>query len=411
MAIITRRQFLGHGARGLSAVLVGSAIGIPALAPRTKALASGATLELSLVEVNHEMVDRSLVYSWAFAAKDQGPAIPGPVIFATEGETIRVSVSNPLDEAHAFAVMSGDGPESFVGGSFTGPLSPGESAEVSFDAPAAGTYIYCDPLRYPVNRVLGLHGVLVVLPNGEDHIPYSNAPSELHHLFEDLGHADHFSGEKWNPKRTNIWVFSHIDPSWNDRARQNAAIDPAEFLATFDARYHTLNGMSGIFAAHDHSMSYDGHEDPTGAAIMGKVGQPRLIRNVNVGMCQNSPHVHANHAYLVALNGNPRRNVLLLDTWHIEPGARADVLYPMIMPPDIPADTVAKLMDGTSEEGWPGYLVRNPMFPAPTPFPLHYPMHCHLEMSQTAAGGNYPHGIVTHIEFTGISDSWNPQHH
>jgi hypothetical protein len=28
-------------------------------------------------------------------------------------------------------------------------------------------------------------------------------------------------------------------------------------------------------------------------------------------------------------------------------------------------------------------------------------MHCHTEMSQTAAGGNYPMGLVTHWEMTG----------
>jgi hypothetical protein len=28
-----------------------------------------------------------------------------------------------------------------------------------------------------------------------------------------------------------------------------------------------------------------------------------------------------------------------------------------------------------------------------------YPMHCHAEMSQTAAGGLYPNGMIAHIEF------------
>jgi hypothetical protein len=28
-------------------------------------------------------------------------------------------------------------------------------------------------------------------------------------------------------------------------------------------------------------------------------------------------------------------------------------------------------------------------------------MHCHTEMSQTAAGGNYPQGMATHFEILG----------
>ena len=36
--------------------------------------------------------------------------------------------------------------------------------------------------------------------------------------------------------------------------------------------------------------------------------------------------------------------------------------------------------------------------------PLVYPMHCHMEQSQTAAGGNYPQGSVAHFNFLGDTD-------
>jgi hypothetical protein len=36
--------------------------------------------------------------------------------------------------------------------------------------------------------------------------------------------------------------------------------------------------------------------------------------------------------------------------------------------------------------------------------PLTYPMHGHDELSQTAAGGNYPQGMVTTWEITGDLD-------
>jgi hypothetical protein len=31
---------------------------------------------------------------------------------------------------------------------------------------------------------------------------------------------------------------------------------------------------------------------------------------------------------------------------------------------------------------------------------MRFVMHCHTEMSNTAGGGNYPQGIVTHWEMT-----------
>ena len=41
--------------------------------------------------------------------------------------------------------------------------------------------------------------------------------------------------------------------------------------------------------------------------------------------------------------------------------------------------------------------------PKEEPWPLLYPMHCHIEMSQTACGGQYPQGMVTHWELLGPS--------
>ena len=38
------------------------------------------------------------------------------------------------------------------------------TASVTFTAPVAGTYLYLDPLNAPVNRMLGLHGVMIVEP-------------------------------------------------------------------------------------------------------------------------------------------------------------------------------------------------------------------------------------------------------
>ena len=68
------------------------------------------------------------------------------------------------------------------------------------------------------------------------------------------------------------------------------------------------------------------------------------------------------------------------DVWLLRPMMRTDVLLPFERPPDIPL------------AAWP---------PREEPFPLRYVMHCHCEMSQTAGGGNYPQGAVTHWEMTG----------
>jgi hypothetical protein len=171
------------------------------------------------------------------------------------------------------------------------------------------------------------------------------------------------------------------------------------------------------------------------SALVGKVGQPILIRNVAVGLDTHSPHTHANHSYILAVDGEPQGlnldangfpvnanpsnlGVWWVDTWTMLPGDRKDVLFPMICPPDIPAETWEKMklgawgpdnLGGSQEmmalEAGKAPQVLNPAHPpgAPSEFThLGYPMHSHQEISQTAAGGNYPMGQIIHIMFTGF---------
>jgi FtsP/CotA-like multicopper oxidase with cupredoxin domain len=361
--------------------------GIPPIFKATEALAARQQITLNITEVWHEMIDFTQVYSWAYAGPQTGPNIPGPVIFANDGELLVLRVNNTLDEPHGFAVSG------LFEGSFlinSGPIPPGQGRTIAFPAPPPGTYLYEDPVNFPVNRVLGLHGMLVVMPRaavpGNALTPYRNPTPAVQQLFNDLGQAPHFPGEPWLPARTIFWVMSEIDPVYNQMAAINQPIDPGDFTQNYLPRYFTINGRSGYFASEDPDM-----------AIMGKAGEPRLIRNIHAGLDIHSPHPHSNHVYELAINGAVQENVFWLDTYSLFPGERRDVLFPMIPPPDIPADTWARLKNGTSQEG---AGANNPLHPG-VGFPLNYPMHSHLELSQTAAGGNYPQGMITHIEFEG----------
>ncbi|MDW7711997.1 MAG: hypothetical protein SCH98_16145 [Deferrisomatales bacterium] len=271
---------------------------------------------------------------------------------------------------------------------------------VEFTAPEAGTYLYFDPFNAPVNRVMGLHGVLLVTPSavGSD-TPYSRPTPNVQRLFDDLGSpgwssgrgTNHFPGHPWDPDRTWIWLFHTVDPD------KNALLDPerpgsvpflsaSEYQQGYLPRYFTLNGKSGYFAAGHHPdddehaytgplADYDLQRD---IAPFGNVGQPALIRTVNAGLATHSLHPHGNHYYLLAENGTVRDNLWWVDTWTLAPLDRKDLLLPFIRPPEIPV--------------WP---------PVDELFPLQYTMHCHTEMSQTAAGGNYPQGAVTHWQIDG----------
>lgn len=355
--ILDRRQFLEISAYGIAALATHGLI--PKVLANPPLDASRAAVDLAMVEVMAEMVDETQVFMMAFQGPE-GPAIPGPLITAIEGEWIELTLRNRLREPHSF----------FIPGVVnSGPLRPRYMRRIRFRAPRAGTYLYSDGVNYPVNRVLGLHGVLVVLPRAGN-TPYGDPTPAIQRLFEDLGASEHFPGNSWSRERSLVWVFNGIDPRFNRLAETACeSINRERFVSEFQPRYFTLNGKSGFFSAHDPATQ-----------PRGRVGEPMLIRVVNASLATHSPHIHGNHVYLLAKNGSVLGNVTAVDTWSMRPGDRGDVLLPFVVPPDIPP------------AAWP---------PVEECFPLLYPMHCHTEMSQTANGGNYPQGLIVHWSIEG----------
>lgn len=374
MLQIGRREFLKYSSCGLVAIAVGT-LDIPLLL-NSRAFAVGQSVDLTMEGALVEMIDQTQVFHWLFSSPATGPAFPGPVIFAMSGDEITINLTNNLSELHAFGIVSTDVK--------SGPIAPGGMSTITFTAPAAGTYLYLDPMNAPVNRVLGLHGLLVVLPQSGN-TPYSMPTIPVQELFNDLGKTELFLGEGWVPEHSRIWLFGSIDPSFNARAQRSEAIDSTQFTATFLPRYFTINGKSGAFASHGEDV-----------IPKGRIGQPHLIRMVNAGMAAHSPHLHANHFYVLSLNNMVRDNVIDVDTFTVAPLDRVDVLIPFIRPPDIPGDEHIPLRDLIPNEL--ALVLITPQSP------LSWPMHCHMEMSQTAAGGNYPQGLVTHFEITGDVD-------
>jgi hypothetical protein len=393
--MMNRREFLKLGG---AAIVVGGAGGVSLFRP-TVALADSSRLELDMVEADHEMVDGVVVPAWAFESNLSaggvllGARIPGPTLFVNEGDTIRIRVRNriPNGGPHGFAIP---------GVVDTGPLAEDEEIELSFSAPAAGTYLYLDPLNAPVNRVMGLHGAMVVLPPPVGHrTPYGSPTDAVRRLFDDLGTTDHFPGHFWDRDRNAVWVFETVDP--DKHALAAASVGPlsaATFVTGYLPQYFMINGKSGFFAAqHGAAAAEPGEHDHGGGAnpdaqsaisIHGHVGQPCVIRNLNAGMMIQSPHIHGNHVYVLSEDGVVAENVFLVDTWTMPPLAVKDVLVPYIQPPDVPGAQWARFVAGINDEL----------------FPLTYPMHDHNEISNTAAGANYPFGAATHFQFDGPVD-------
>src|SRR6185369_6653854 len=106
---------------------------------------------------------------------------PGPTIYAIKGDSITLNITNALDEPHSF----------FIPGIFdSGPIAPNTTVAKTFTASQSGAHLYYDNLNEPVNRVMGLHGALVVRPAvaaaGHNFTPYDTPTTHVQGIFDDL---------------------------------------------------------------------------------------------------------------------------------------------------------------------------------------------------------------------------------
>lgn len=372
-----RRRFLSYGVLGAATCVAAPSLIVPS------AHAATLTYDLSIEPVDVEMIDGKQVYMLLFYG-DRGTSsgtgsslVPRPVLRATEGDLVTIRVTNNAPEPHRFQIPG-------VGASSMSQIQPGQSRQVTFTAPVGGSYLYLDPLNAPVNRLLGLHGAFIVAPrNGltaqGKPTPFSAAMHNpaITSLFNAFGASARFPGDTWrpdDPEREKLWVFSQTDPALNKLAERRQTINAASVTSSFMPSYFTINGLSGFDLDEQDEVCPKGY-----------VGQPTLIRTLNAGLVTHSPHIHGNHIFELSGNSGSgavivRDNLFERDVWTLAPLQRKDVLLPFEKPPDIPAAV------------WP---------PSEEPFPMRFVMHCHTEMSQTAGGGNYPQGLVTHFEITG----------
>ncbi|MBI5443962.1 MAG: multicopper oxidase domain-containing protein [Deltaproteobacteria bacterium] len=459
-----RRDFLKWSLGGAATIVVGSRL--PWLRGGAAfALEQGQVLDIVITDAIKEMVTHNAVnpaecYFWVYRMSVSdgaaGPVAiplecPGPTIVATKGDTITVNITNTLDEPHAFFIpgrLPGD-PPIFS----SHPIAPnGGTFSGSFTVDQLGAFLYFDNLNAPVNRMMGLHGALVVMPDpnvppglGNKFTPYDDPTEAVQNLYNHFGDTDHFPGLAWEegdptpwaldptvpncpPFRTYVWLLHQASPNLFREVGSlpaGAIFNPQEFMqkflrsdfdptnqASFTPQYFTINGQSGFF----------GHFSPTITPI-GRVGEPVIVHILNAGLWTHSMHLHGDHFYVTSKNGVVQENLLWLDTFNVEPMDRVDYTVPFTRPADCPNARGIGLPDLGLETDfgrrtWPPEEEFGVFFPAegedvamdvngnPVDLkqrlsPLCFPMHDHSEPSQTAQGGNYNLGLISGMYFTG----------
>lgn len=321
---MNRRNFLRISALGGVSLFAGTSSLINWM-PRAHAAA--ISVSLTAVRGNITLADGTSALVFTFSDSTQSQ-FPGPTIVCQEGDSITVVLKNSLATQTAFKLGGTD--QRMV-------LAAGSTKSITFSAPKAGTYLYYDDLNGGVNRVMGLHGTLVVMPLGLKNQSFVGGPTFV---------------------RQYKWLLANLDSNWSSLVANNGDNYVASGKLTvnnFTPRYFTINGFS---YPKTHNYQTD---------IYGAYGEAALIRLLNAGMATHSPHYHGNHVDILSVNRNNFIKPKTKDIVSMFPLDCRDVLFPMKRPPDA--------------------------YPPVVDAEQHFPMHCHSEMSQTAGGGYYPHGM------------------
>ena len=153
---------------------------------------------------------------WGYADTDSGAAtLPGPVLIATQGETVTVNLTNNLGEASALLFQG----QAMVPDR-VGAAANGGTTTYTFVASNPGTYLYEAGLLPNAQHqvAMGMFGALIVRPAAPNQA-YADAAT----AYDDEA----------------VLVLSEFDPNLNNSS------DPALFdMRNFAPRYFMINGKA-----------------------------------------------------------------------------------------------------------------------------------------------------------------------
>jgi manganese oxidase len=170
--------------------------------PRTRHFELVVTSEMSgtieLYEMNNGNYSR--VVAIPFQSPDQeAPAVPGPEIRVTEGDTVVVTIRNENALPHTFHLHGGLVPWEMDGVDYLTqmPILPGEEFTYTFEAMKAGTYWYHCHVDGAHHIDLGMYGAFIV----EEREPPVKADREFVILLDEMDNCHvHGNTEPVNPQ-------------------------------------------------------------------------------------------------------------------------------------------------------------------------------------------------------------------
>src|SRR6266542_1412337 len=286
-------------------VAPGHGSALPANAPKigivcTPKTVAGTTHTFNLVAKTGyiDTPDGNSVFMWSYANHDAPDndhfQVPGPVLCATQGETVVVNLTNTLPERTSI-VFPGQDAEVTASGGVAGVLTTeagigGGTVSYSFTAGSPGTYLYESGTAPSKQVEMGLVGALVVRPNT------ANCPAVA-----GTDCADD-AATRFDPKKEYLLLLNEIDPDLHHAVETGGTYD----VNALHNRYFAINGREFPDTIQDNGTALLPNQ-PYGALVRLQptaAGEPpTLLRMLNAGLLNHPFHPHGNHTREIAQDG------------------------------------------------------------------------------------------------------------
>ncbi len=253
--------------------------------------------------------DGPSVYVWGFTDDPKGgPQVPGPTIYANEGDTVEVTLVNDVDPTANGLLINGEGHTIHLHGLDTpteddgvpethaaGLVRQGGSYTYRFAATHAGTYFYHCHQNNVEHQQMGMFGPIVVRAANDAKTAYTGGPA-----FD----------------REYTLLLAELDQGGHEAARRSVKEDGAP--------YNWLRYAPNYYLLGDRAYG-----DPQAIlrTLDASSGERVLVRVINAGYVAHLFHSHGQPFQVLATDGRPWRDGPTSDMVWLGPGEKYDLLF------------------------------------------------------------------------------------
>lgn len=269
--------------------------------------------KLTVRDVHFEIFPEKYIMGWGFNGQ-----IPGPTIRVTEGDRIRIIVTNETSDGdHSLHVHGQSKPVIMDGVPFIGqkPIKNGESYAYEFTVNSIGTSWYHCHVDSAHHVDMGMYGAFIVEPKQEklvydreyimilDEWPTAHVHMHQGEEMNDSGHEEH-----------GVMTLHGDVPPMHEHESDKVK-KRNWYPETYQAHQDVYDGFT-----------INGRSFPFTEPVIVKKGEKVRIRFINAGYMEHFMHTHSHKFTVVARDGSYVNEPQKIDTVGIGPGQRVDII-------------------------------------------------------------------------------------